>query len=211
MDIAEKGIAQAVREEIFQSGVLRHALEELTQRLGPGRDIDSEGLLNIMFDIWTSADPGSVDEEFEMIFGSIVQKVLEFHLTPFEPVTNELSDYATNMNEHHNLQIINDDSDVWEPVEDNQGPQELEMTCDHQGPVGNEFAPIEDEKGSPGPQIKPASDDLAETPHLSLRHSRLGPSILYPMVLWTSVPVPVRDGTRWRARERIYFEAESLA
>jgi len=245
-------LGRAFGEAIFESETMGNVLEQLTSQFVSERTIELNVLFYVLFNIWALRNRGSVEKDFEPVFGPMMEKVLEMYLKgdEFAETWNELDhDYG---DDEENLQMIDEDSDVWEIAEENESSgatarhrhwnADFEDDANNESDQNAEIKMVANEEEdddstntsfnasngishflhgtslieleeSQSPQATPINDNLENLPatsHPSLRDSDLGPRILYPIILWTHIEVLVRDGTIWRARERVYYEAEPV-
>jgi hypothetical protein len=252
MEEWKKYLGRALGEAIFESERMGNVLEQLRSQLDSERTIEPDVLFYVLFNIWALRNRGSVEKDFEPVFGPMMEKVLEMYLkgNEFAGIWNENDhDYG---DEEGNLQMIDEDPDVWEIAEENESGgitaryrrsnagfedgannesdqnAEINMVANEEENDGSTNTSFNASNGishfrhgtslieleeSQSPAATPINDNLENLPatsHPSLRDSDLGPRILYPIILWTHIEVLVRDGTIWRARERVYYEAEPV-
>src|SRR5579859_766561 len=113
-------LGRAFGEAIFESETMGNVLEQLTSQFVSERTIELNVLFYVLFNIWALRNRGSVEKDFEPVFGPMMEKVLEMYLKgdEFEGIGKEKDhEYG---DEEENLQMIDEDPDVWEIAEENE-------------------------------------------------------------------------------------------
>src|SRR2546423_6933481 len=116
----KKYLGRAFGEAIFESETMGNVLEQLRSQLDSERTIEPDVLFYVLFNIWALSNRGSVEKDFEPVFGPMMEKVLEMYLKgdEFPGIWKEKDpDYG---DEEENLQMIDEDPDVWEIAEENE-------------------------------------------------------------------------------------------